>query len=311
MGPGSGQPDRRAHRLQRRVRAAAGPAAAASRPRPGWPRARCCGPVRCASGRPSSSRWPRSPPGRWTAGSAYVAGVAWALREAGHDVPGLDVVVDGDVPVGAGLSSSAALECAVAVGLERPRWAGAVPRRAGRGRPARGERRGRRPDRRDGPDGLAARTGRPPGVHRHPQPGRRARAVRPGRRPACAAGDRHQGAARAGRRRVRRAPRGPASRPPRPLGVPALRDVPRRPRRRAGPAGRTRPPAAPAGPARRHRERAGAGRRRGAAAGRTAPVGPAARRLARLDARRLRDHRARGGPRGRGRAGGRCATAPG
>jgi galactokinase len=47
--------------------------------------------------------------------SAYVAGVAWALREAGHEVPGLDVVVDGDIPPGAGLSSSAALECAVAV----------------------------------------------------------------------------------------------------------------------------------------------------------------------------------------------------
>jgi galactokinase len=47
--------------------------------------------------------------------SSYVAGVAWALREAGHDVPGLEVVVDGDIPAGAGLSSSAALECAVAV----------------------------------------------------------------------------------------------------------------------------------------------------------------------------------------------------
>jgi len=47
--------------------------------------------------------------------AGYVAGVAWALREAGSDVPGLDVVIDGDIPVGAGLSSSAALECAVAV----------------------------------------------------------------------------------------------------------------------------------------------------------------------------------------------------
>jgi galactokinase len=54
-------------------------------------------------------------PGAVDGWSAYVGGVAWALREAGCDVPGLDVVVDGDVPVGAGLSSSAALECAVAV----------------------------------------------------------------------------------------------------------------------------------------------------------------------------------------------------
>nr|WP_202881589.1 galactokinase [Pedococcus badiiscoriae] len=49
-------------------------------------------------------------PGGW---AAYVAGVPWALRRAGYAVTGLDVAVDGRVPLGAGLSSSAALECAV------------------------------------------------------------------------------------------------------------------------------------------------------------------------------------------------------
>ena len=52
-------------------------------------------------------------PGAVDGWSAYVAGVAWALREAGHDVPGADLTVASDVPFGAGLSSSAALECAV------------------------------------------------------------------------------------------------------------------------------------------------------------------------------------------------------
>ncbi|MFV0285428.1 MAG: galactokinase [Demequina sp.] len=47
--------------------------------------------------------------------SAYVLGVAWAMADAGIDLSGargLDVLIDSDVPVGAGLSSSAALECA-------------------------------------------------------------------------------------------------------------------------------------------------------------------------------------------------------
>ena len=56
-------------------------------------------------------------PGRATGWAAYAAGVLWALREDGWDVPGMDVVVDGRVPLGAGLSSSAALECAVALAV--------------------------------------------------------------------------------------------------------------------------------------------------------------------------------------------------
>lgn len=49
--------------------------------------------------------------------AGYVLGVAWSLRESGHVSSGFDVALDSCVPVGAGLSSSAALECAVAVAL--------------------------------------------------------------------------------------------------------------------------------------------------------------------------------------------------
>jgi galactokinase len=57
-------------------------------------------------------------PGTVDGWAAYVVGVPWALRESGRDVPGMDAVVDGLVPLGAGLSSSAALECAVAIALD-------------------------------------------------------------------------------------------------------------------------------------------------------------------------------------------------
>ncbi len=44
----------------------------------------------------------------------YVKGVAWALQEAGYPLTGWEGVTAGDVPIGAGLSSSAAIELAVA-----------------------------------------------------------------------------------------------------------------------------------------------------------------------------------------------------
>jgi len=44
----------------------------------------------------------------------YLKGVAWSLQEAGHALCGFDGVLVGDVPLGAGLSSSAALEMATA-----------------------------------------------------------------------------------------------------------------------------------------------------------------------------------------------------
>jgi galactokinase len=56
-------------------------------------------------------------PGRITGWAAYVAGVVWVLREAGFPVPGARLAIASDVPLGAGLSSSAALECAVLTAL--------------------------------------------------------------------------------------------------------------------------------------------------------------------------------------------------
>ncbi len=47
----------------------------------------------------------------------YVAGTAWALISTGHHLEGADLFVDGDVPLGSGLSSSAAVEMATARSL--------------------------------------------------------------------------------------------------------------------------------------------------------------------------------------------------
>jgi galactokinase len=51
--------------------------------------------------------------------SNYVRGVAAVLEEAGYRLTGLDAAVQGDVPVGAGLASSAALEVAVLGAFQR------------------------------------------------------------------------------------------------------------------------------------------------------------------------------------------------
>jgi galactokinase len=49
--------------------------------------------------------------------SAYPLGVAWSLARAGHRLGGTSIAIDADLPAGAGLSSSAALECAVGLAL--------------------------------------------------------------------------------------------------------------------------------------------------------------------------------------------------
>ena len=46
--------------------------------------------------------------------SRYVTGVAWALQENGYTLSGWEGALSGNVPIGSGLSSSAALEMAVA-----------------------------------------------------------------------------------------------------------------------------------------------------------------------------------------------------
>jgi galactokinase len=67
---------------------------------------------------------------------AYLAGVCWVLGQEGYALPGLDVAIASEVPVGAGLSSSAALECALVAALSDLLGLGVLDDDAGRARAA-------------------------------------------------------------------------------------------------------------------------------------------------------------------------------
>jgi len=57
---------------------------------------------------PSEKGWPN-----------YILGVADQLQKRGYTLGGFNLYIDGDVPLGAGLSSSAAVECATAYALDQ------------------------------------------------------------------------------------------------------------------------------------------------------------------------------------------------
>jgi galactokinase len=59
----------------------------------------------------------RLTPGAVDGWSAYPLGMAWSLAQAGHRPGSTSIAIDADLPAGAGLSSSAALECAVGLAL--------------------------------------------------------------------------------------------------------------------------------------------------------------------------------------------------
>ena len=231
---GPGQPDRRAHRLQpglgAAVRAGPGVMVAAGRRGDGMLAIRSLP----GTGRPGRPAARRAGPGAVTGWAAYPAGVAWALREAGH-------------PRRAGPAWPSTPTCRRAPGCRpRPRWS-APPRWRWTGCT------GWTCPGRNWPRWPGARKtiswACPAGSWTSPRPcsaeaghallldcrtrRRPAGAVRPGRRGAGAAGRRHRRPARAGRRQVRAAP-AECERAARALGVPRAA---RRDRRRARPAG--------------------------------------------------------------------------
>jgi galactokinase len=80
---------------------------------------------------------PATEPGDVDGWVAYAAGVVWACGAEGMDIGGLEIDIASDVPVGAGLSSSAAICCALAAAIAEelgreigPREVAALARRA-------------------------------------------------------------------------------------------------------------------------------------------------------------------------------------
>lgn len=69
-------------------------------------------------------------PGAVKGWAAYVAGAVWAFGD--RDSRGYDVEIDGTVPLGAGLSSSASVECAVLVALDSLHGSRFAPRELAR-----------------------------------------------------------------------------------------------------------------------------------------------------------------------------------
>lgn len=68
---------------------------------------------------------PRPGPPHW---SNYVAGVARVLYAYGVPLQGADLLIQGDIPIGSGLSSSAALELACAMALTETAGASIIPK---------------------------------------------------------------------------------------------------------------------------------------------------------------------------------------
>jgi galactokinase len=56
-------------------------------------------------------------PGSVSGWATYPLGVVWALQQHGIEVPGFDLLLNSDVPPGAGLSSSHSIECAAITAL--------------------------------------------------------------------------------------------------------------------------------------------------------------------------------------------------